>query len=84
MAANVTTLTFNSMQAAGTLHMWTIVTVGGTTAYTIAWPTSAPAIKWPGATAPTITSTTGKRDIYQFVTYDGGTTIYAIIVGQNL
>jgi hypothetical protein len=41
-------------------------------------------VKWPGGTAPTITSTSGKRDIYQFVTYDSGANIYAIIVGQNL
>jgi hypothetical protein len=64
--------------------MWTIVTVGGTTAYTIAWPTVTTVVKWPGGTAPTITSTSGKRDIYQFVTYDSGANIYAIIVGQNL
>jgi len=61
--------------------MWVIVTVGGGVAYTIAWPA---AVKWPGGTAPTITSASSKRDIYQFVTYDTGTTIYAIIVGQNL
>ena len=77
-----TTVSFTGIQATGTLHMWTIATVGAGTAYTVTWP--SPSVKWPGATAPTITSTTGKRDIYQFVTYDGGTTIYAIIVGQNL
>ena len=61
--------------------MWTLVTVGNATAYTITWPA---AVKWPGGTAPTVTTTNTKRDIYQFITYDGGTNIYAIIVGQNL
>ena len=80
MSTNVS-LTLSNIQSSGTVHMWTIVTVGNGTAYSIGWPA---AIKWPGGTAPTITSTNTKRDIYQFVTYDGGTTIYAIIVGQNL
>jgi hypothetical protein len=81
MSASITTLTLSNIQASTIVHMWTIVTVGNGTAYSITWPA---AIKWPGGTAPTITSTNAKRDIYQFVTYDGGTNIYAIIVGQNL
>jgi hypothetical protein len=81
LAATITTLTFNNVQSTDIAHMWTIVTLGGGVAYSITWPA---AIKWPGATAPTVTTTSGKRDIYQFITYDGGTNIYAIIVGQNL
>ena len=81
MSASITTLTLSNIQASTIVHMWTIVTVGNGTTYSITWPA---AIKWPGGTAPTITATNTKRDIYQFVTYDGGTNIYAIIVGQNL
>lgn len=81
MSASITTLTLSNIQANTIVHMWTIVTLGNGTGYSITWPA---AIKWPGGTAPTITSTNAKRDIYQFVTYDGGTNIYAIIVGQNL
>ena len=81
MSASITTLTLSNIQANNIVHMWTIVTLGNGTAYSITWPA---AVKWPGGTAPTITSTNAKRDIYQFVTYDGGTNIYAIIVGQNL
>ncbi len=81
MSASITTLTISNIRSSGLVHMWTIVTVGNGTGYSITWPA---AIKWPGGTAPTITGTNTKRDIYQFVTYDGGTTIYAIIVGQNL
>jgi len=81
MSAFITTLTFSNLQASGIVHMWTIVTLGNGSATSVTWPA---AIKWPGGTAPNITGTNTKRDIYQFVTYDGGTTIYAIIVGQNL
>jgi hypothetical protein len=81
LASTITTLTFNNVQSTDIAHMWTIVTLGGGVPYSITWPA---AIKWPGATAPTVTTTSGKRDIYQFITYDGGTNIYAIIVGQNL
>jgi hypothetical protein len=81
LAATITTLTFNNVQSTDIAHMWTIVTLGGGVGYSITWPA---AIKWPGATAPTVTTASGKRDIYQFITYDGGTNIYAIIVGQNL
>jgi len=76
-----TTLSFTNVQSTDIAHMWTIVTLGNGSVYSITWPG---AIKWPGATAPTVTTTSGKRDIYQFITYDGGTNIYAIIVGQNL
>ncbi len=81
LAATITTLTLSNIQASGIVHMWTIVTVGGGVGYSITWPA---AVKWPGGTAPTLTTASSKRDIYQFVTYDGGTNIYAIIVGQNL
>jgi hypothetical protein len=81
MSASITTLTLSNIQSSGTVHMWTIVTVGNGTAYSITWPA---AVKWPSGAGPNVTGTNTKRDIYQFVTYDGGTTIYAIIVAQNL
>jgi hypothetical protein len=81
LTGSISSMSFSNIQADGIVHMWTIVTVGNATAYTITWPA---AVKWPGGTAPTVTTANTKRDIYQFVTYDGGTNIYAIIVGQNL
>jgi hypothetical protein len=81
LIGSISSMSFSNIQASGIVHMWTIVTVGNATAYTITWPA---AVKWPGGTAPTVTTANTKRDIYQFVTYDGGTNIYAIIVGQNL
>lgn len=44
---------------------------------TVTWTT----VKWPGGTAPTITSTASKQDIYSF--FSDGTNWYGTTVGQN-
>lgn len=49
----------------------------GTGGYTVTWST----VKWPGGTAPTITSTASRQDIYSF--FADGTNWYGITVGQN-
>ncbi len=56
----------------------------GSTARVIRW--AAPNeshIKWPGGTAPTLTTTNNKVDILQFTTWDAATTWYGKIVGKN-
>ena len=49
----------------------------GTGSRTITWST----VKWPGGTAPTITSTASKQDIFSFVS--DGTNWYGATGGQN-
>ena len=44
---------------------------------TVTWTT----VKWPGGTAPTITATASKQDIYSF--FAEGTNWYGVTVGQN-
>jgi hypothetical protein len=44
---------------------------------TVTWST----VKWAGGTAPTITSTASRQDIYSF--FADGTNWYGVIVGQN-
>lgn len=44
---------------------------------TVTWTT----VKWPSGTAPTITSTASKQDIYSF--FSDGTNWYGTTVGQN-
>ena len=44
---------------------------------TVTWTT----VKWPAGTAPTITSTASKQDIYSF--FSDGTNWYGVTVGQN-
>ena len=44
---------------------------------TVTWST----VVWPGGTAPTITSTASKRDIFSF--FSNGTSWFGVTVGQN-
>jgi len=49
----------------------------GTGSRTVTWST----VKWPGGTAPTITATASRQDIYSF--FADGTNWYGVTVGQN-
>ena len=49
----------------------------GTGSRTVTWSS----VKWPGGTAPTITSTASKMDIYSF--FADGTNWYGTTIGQN-
>jgi len=79
--ANITTLTISNPVStnANAVQAFTLAIVYTATAYTIAWGS----IKWPNATAPTLSAGAGKIDIFTFVTYDGGTTWFGFIGGQN-
>mgnify|MGYP003651626902 CR=1 FL=1 len=54
-----------------------ILSQDGTGGRTVTWST----VVWPSATAPTITSTASKKDIYSF--FSDGTSWYGVTVGQN-
>ena len=80
--ANITTLTLSSYPSgAGQAASFILMLTGDGTARTITWPAS---FRWPGATAPTPTSTLNQRDVYAFFTLDGGTNWQAFVSGQNL
>jgi len=49
----------------------------GSGSYTVTWST----VVWAGGTAPTVTSTASKMDIYSF--FSDGTNWYGVTVGQN-
>jgi hypothetical protein len=49
----------------------------GTGGFSVTWTT----VKWPAGTAPTVTSTASKMDIYSF--FSDGTNWYGTTVGQN-
>lgn len=78
--ANVTTLTISNTQTIGS-SAFTLIFIADGTPRSVTWGAS---ILWPGGTAPTLTSTNGKDDIFSFVTIDGGTTWYGFNGGQNL
>ena len=78
--ANITTLTISNPPASGTGIGFTLVFTADGTARTVTWPAS---VKWDSGTAPTLTSTNGKKDVFTFVTLDAGTTYLAFVSGQN-
>jgi len=40
-------------------------------------------VYWPGGVSPTVTPVADKTDIYSFMTFDGGASLYGVIGGQN-
>lgn len=79
--ANITTLSFTNVPSTGTAFGLTLMLTADGTARTITWGSS---VKWAGGTAPTISSTNAKVDIFVLTTWDGGTTWFALVGGQNL
>jgi hypothetical protein len=78
--ANITTLTFTNVPSSGTAFGLTLALTADGTARTITW---GSAVKWPAGTAPTLTSTNNKVDVFVLTTWDGGTNWYAVVGGQN-
>ena len=40
-------------------------------------------VYWNGSINPVVTTTADKTDIYSFMTFDGGETLYGVVTGQN-
>jgi hypothetical protein len=40
-------------------------------------------VYWPGGVLPIVTITASKEDIYSFMTFDGGSSLYGVVGGQN-
>jgi len=40
-------------------------------------------VRWPGGVIPVVTSTASAVDVYSFITFDGGSTLYGVVGGQN-
>ncbi len=78
--AAISTLAFSNVPASGTAYALTLALTADGNSRAIAW---GGAVKWPGGTAPTLTTTNGKRDLIILTTWDGGTTWYAAVAGQN-
>ena len=81
MSANITTLSFSNVPTNTRVYNATLILVQDATGgRTINWPTS---IKWPGGTAPTLTTQANKIDVITIMTYDGGTSWLGFVGGQN-
>jgi len=76
-----TTFTFSNPPASGTGYTMSIEIIQDSTDRTITWPAS---VDWPAATAPTISSGSGAKDVFVFTTRDGGTTWLGFTAGQAI
>ena len=77
---DASTITFSNPPASPKVFSFTLQTTGNGTTYTTNFPSS---VKWSGGLIPVITPTSGKIDIFTFVTHDGGTNWFGFISGQN-
>ena len=80
LTENVTGWTFSNLASSGTASSWIIkITQHASSAKTVAYPA---AVKWSGGYDHVMSTGTGSIDIVSMFTIDGGTTIYANIVGK--
>jgi len=78
--ADITTLTISNIPASGTAYALTLAFTADGTTRSVAWPAS---VKWIDGISPNLTITNGQVDIFVLTTWDGGSTFYAMIGGQN-
>jgi len=57
-----------------------LLTNDGTAGRTITWPAS---VRFPSGTVPSRTTTANRRDMYTFITFDGGTIWYGNLAQYN-
>ena len=78
-----TTFTFSNPAASGKVSFFSlrITQDASASGFTITWPGT---VRWPGGTAPTLTSTASAKDQLVFYTNDGGTNWYGFTSGLNL
>lgn len=80
LGANLTLTTVRSYLLPQAASFQLLVTQGGAGSYTITWPSS---VKWPAGTAPTLTTTVGRSDLFEFTTFDFGVTWMGRTIAQN-
>ncbi len=80
LTASITAITISNWPASGTLGKVTLKPTNGGAFTMTGWPSGT---IWAGGLAPTLTSGSGKKDVYVLMSDDGGTTIYGSIAGQN-
>lgn len=75
------TFTFSNPAASGTATTFTLyLRQDGVGSRTATWPS---AVVWPGDTAPTLTTTATRTDVFTFTTTDAGTTWFGSTGAQN-
>ena len=78
LTANAT-ITFPAVAAGSQFSLMLLQDATGSR--TVTWPSSSTILKWPSSTAPTLTGTANKMDIFSFIS--DGVYWYGILSGQN-
>lgn len=81
--AAINSFTVSNIPSAGTMYAFVLEFTADGTPRTATWTFQGVAVKWAGGTAPTLTSTNGKKDSFVFYTWDAGTTWIGAVIGQN-
>ena len=76
--SDATTVSFSNPPASGVATGFTVEVNNSAGGYALTWPSS---VKWHLGTAPTATAS---KEVYTFITTDGGTTYYGKKAGENL
>jgi hypothetical protein len=76
-----TTFTFTNPSPTGKSCAFTLIWTQDGSDRTIAWPAS---VDWAGGSAPSVTSGSGKIDVYTFFTMDAGTIWYGFQAGADM
>lgn len=76
LAVAATTYTFPIASAGSTLFL--IQRQDATGSRTVSWPAN---VRWPGGTAPTLTATANRVDIFEFIA--DGSVWFGTVIGQN-
>ena len=81
LTSSITNFQVTNIQLSGRASSFLLVITYDGTIRTIVWPVS---FRWPNETAPTLSSESGKKDIFVFFTDDGGTNWQSFISAQNI
>jgi hypothetical protein len=81
LTENISNIIINNIAASGIVTNFTLILTYTSTPVSITWPLT---FDWPAGAPPTLTNVNGKKDIFSFVTEDGGSNWYAFNGGQNI
>lgn len=79
--ALVSTLSITNPPALNNAGSFVLITTGNGSSYPFVW---SNAVTWSGGSAPTLSSGSGKKDIYGFISLNQGTNWYGFIGVQNV
>lgn len=80
--ANITSIIASGVTVSSATSFTIFFTADGT-ARNVTWTINGSNVRWPSATAPTLTSTNGKVDVISVITNDGGNNWFGFTGGQN-